>query len=116
MPAAVESRLVTRELKRNDFVRFRFLCWWCVLLYVGIGDAMIEQFNRILQAFGSNRVLLISQSHLSFEIVGWGTFAILSNGVIVERNESGGYQPTANSMWLYSVSLGKTRNDAGEVA
>jgi hypothetical protein len=77
---------------------------------------MVEQFNRILQAFGSNRVRLISLQHLTFEIVGWGVFAILPNTSIVERMKDGGFLPTANSMWLQSVSLGRKRNDAGEVA
>jgi hypothetical protein len=90
-----------------------FLFGLRVLLYYCVGDSMIEQFNRILQAFGSNRVRLISQEYLSFEILGWGTFAILSNGSIVERCEEK-YSPTANSMWLQSVSLGNLRNDAGE--
>ena len=77
---------------------------------------MIEQFNRIVQKFGGNRVrLMLAHQHQAvFEIVGWGVFAIMPNGAIVERTGLNVFVPTANSMWLGSVSLGRKRNDAGE--
>jgi len=80
---------------------------------------MVEQFNRILQVFGSNRVRLecVSSAYIAFAIKGWADFQIDKTGVIWELAKYRGcYEPTARSQWLEALIQGKQRNDAGEVA
>lgn len=81
---------------------------------------MTDQFNRILRAFGANRVKLedISEGHISFEVAGWATFRLRQDGSIKERYEKaryGGYEETARSRWLHAISLGKKRDEEGRV-
>lgn len=77
---------------------------------------MIEQFNRILKAFGSNRIELweVDDSYIQFRIVGWGVFCVWEDDVLYEWIDSD-YQVTENSRWLHAISQGKVRNDAGEM-
>jgi hypothetical protein len=75
---------------------------------------VIEQFNRILQGFGGNRVRVTGWGNLgiSFDLVGWSSFRLWRNGEVHEWDGET-YQATTRSVWLEDVSKGKTRNDAG---
>lgn len=80
---------------------------------------MVEQFNRILQAFGSNRVRLVKAgaSVIELEIVGWSRFCIFESGGSIAEVSGDGLslsQHTARARWLKGLSQGKQRNDAGE--
>ena len=82
---------------------------------------MIEQFNRINRALGANRVKLEEAcgGYIIFEVVNWAAFRLRQDGSIKERYETvryGGFQETARSRWLHAISLGKKRDDAGNIA
>jgi hypothetical protein len=75
---------------------------------------MIDQFNRINQAIGANRMRVVDVyiTYIQFEILNWGMFCVWSAGDLMEcRN--GGYSHTPNARWLHGISLGKKRDDAG---
>lgn len=81
---------------------------------------MIEQFNRILRAFGANRVRIedVNGGYIIFELVGLSAFRLNQDGKILERIEQaryGGWEITDRSRWLQAISEGKVRNDAGEM-
>lgn len=77
---------------------------------------MTEQFNRILQAFGANRVKLteVDRDFIQFELLNYGMFCIWENGGFGEwLNDD--YCETANSRWLHAISLGKKRGEEGVI-
>lgn len=78
---------------------------------------MIEQFNKILQKFGWHRLRLehVQSDRVLFSINRTGEFIIYENRYLAEVVGSE-CKTTAKSKWLQAVSLGMTRNDAGEVA
>lgn len=75
---------------------------------------MIDQFNRINQAIGANRmrVVEVTMDYIQFEILNWGTFCVFDDGGLWEYIEHD-YQDTQNARWLHGISLGKKRDDAG---
>ena len=75
---------------------------------------MIEQFNRINQAIGANRMRVVSvRSHdMQFEILHWGMFC-MRNGHGLYELINGVFYDTPNARWLHGISLGKKRDDAG---
>jgi hypothetical protein len=78
---------------------------------------MLEQFNRLLQGFGANRVRIteVDEGYIQFSIIGWGDFCIWRNGELLEWDGLD-YQANTRSVWLQDVSKGKKRNDAGVLA
>lgn len=79
---------------------------------------MIAQFNRILKAFGANRVELqeVDRTHIKFEIIGWSKFTIFMGGEVVERGVEGTiWSKTKRSRWLHAISLGKKRDEEGRI-
>ena len=81
---------------------------------------MIEQFNRILRAHGSNRMELleVNDGYIKFRIVGWASFLLRQDGRLQEQVEQaryGGFAETDRSKWLHAISLGKKRDEEGSV-
>jgi hypothetical protein len=77
---------------------------------------MHNQFNKIVSAFGSNRVAVrnLSSSMISFDIGGWSSFMICYGQV--RELIDGSAEVTPRAEWLQAVSLGKKRNEDGVVA
>jgi len=77
---------------------------------------MIEAFNRIMKAFGANRIEMdeADNSYIQFTISNWGSFIVTTDGEIQEWIADD-YEFTARSKWLYGIGQGKTRNDVGEL-
>jgi hypothetical protein len=77
---------------------------------------MVEQFNRILAAFGSNRVRLVhvKDTSMRFAISGWAEFIVFVDGELHESSKDRLFT-TGRSIWLQALSLGKTRNDLGSI-
>ena len=75
---------------------------------------MIDQFNRINQAIGANRmrVVEVDLDYIQFEILHWGMFCLFTHGGLWEWTKDK-YHDTANARWLHGISLGKKRDDAG---
>ncbi len=76
---------------------------------------MVENFNRILQAFGANRIKLLEvyDRIIKFKIDNFGVFMIGPGGAVSEWVD--GFEKTARSRWIEAIGEGKTRNDAGEM-
>jgi hypothetical protein len=81
---------------------------------------MIEQFNKILQVFGSNRVRLVnvSAAAIEFEISGWAVFCLFHTGSVTEIIDNGFGRLCSHNYrayWLKNMSQGNKRNDAGDL-
>lgn len=77
---------------------------------------MAEQYNRIVKAFGANRVRLIGIKYglWNFSIDGWAEFLLDDRGL---TEWVGSARITTNrSQWLEAVSLGKKRDDEGNLS
>lgn len=60
-----------------------------------------------------------NDGYIEFRIVGWATFRLRQDGRLQEQVEQaryGGFAETARSRWLHAISLGKKRDDAGNIA
>lgn len=75
---------------------------------------MIEQFNRLLQKFGHKmQIIHWGEYSVEFEIRNFGVFLIDPGGVFEVCK--GRLFCTPNARWIQAISLGKVRNDAGEM-
>jgi hypothetical protein len=76
---------------------------------------MIEAFNRILRAFGANRIQLteVNNGYIQFKLGILGCFLLVTRDqceaeVLEWNQDSEEYQPTKRSKWLQAIGEGKT--------
>ena len=79
---------------------------------------MPEMMQRIIRAFGANRIELttVNETFVEFTITGWSDFIIESHSVGEWRPNPNRYDhDTANAKWLTAIAQGKKRDDEGNL-
>ena len=79
---------------------------------------MPEMFNRILRAFGANRIAVTSTSeqYIEFSVIGWSDFILLEDSEGHRVKEAHKDNTTPNAKWLTAIAGGMKRDDDGRVA
>ena len=83
---------------------------------------MPEMFQRILRAFGANRIEIERwhDCYVEFNIVNWGEFVLLEHNTSYRveewRKDLAEWDGrTPNARWLTAIADGKKRDDEGSV-